>query len=128
MRFNGKWFESVVLLVFCMTPTARADRTVPTALSEQSAACITCHESGMPGLVREWRHSRHYGADIGCYECHVADAKDLDAVDHNGYTISVVVSPKDCAKCHVNEFNEFEASHHAAAGTILGSLDNMLAK
>ncbi len=126
MRFDGKWSVSIGLLILCMTLSVRADRMVPTALSEQSTACITCHEPDMAGLVKEWRHSRHYGADVGCYECHAADPKDLDAVDHNGYTISVIVSPKDCAKCHVNEFNEFEASHHAAAGTILGSLDNML--
>ncbi len=80
----------------------------------------------MPGLVMEWRQSRHFAAKVGCFECHAAAAGDVDAMDHNGHSISVIVSPKDCAKCHPVEAAEFGGSHHADAGAILGSLDNML--
>jgi len=88
--------------------------------------CIECHEADMPGLVREWRASRHYAADVGCFECHGAAETDPDAVEHNGYSIAVIVSPKDCSRCHINEFDQFQKSHHADAGKILGSLDNVL--
>ena len=101
-------------------------RSVPTSLSEASAACVECHETSMPGLVKEWRYSRHFAASVGCFECHGAQAGDADAFDHNGYTIAEVVSPKDCSRCHINEFTQFEASHHANAGMILGSQDNLL--
>jgi len=37
------------------------------------------------------------------------------------------VSPKDCSRCHAREVREFDESHHAKAGRILGSLDNFLA-
>ena len=104
----------------------QATRTVPVQLSDESAACLACHESPLAGLIKEWRYSRHYSGNVGCYECHAAQASDPDAVEHNGYHISVIVSPKDCSKCHINEFTQFEASHHADAGAILGSLDNML--
>jgi hypothetical protein len=80
----------------------------------------------MPGLVREWRSSHHYAADVGCYECHAADPEDADAVEHFDYTIATIVSPKDCSKCHIHEFEQFQKSHHADAGKILGSLDNVL--
>jgi hydroxylamine dehydrogenase len=103
-----------------------SDRIVPGDLSESSQACLECHQSEMPGLVGEWRFSRHFGANVGCYECHGADTKDSDAMDHNGFTISAIVSPKDCSKCHQPEFEQFQASHHADAGKILGSLDNVL--
>jgi len=105
---------------------AQGNRAVPASLSEESASCIECHEADMPGLVKEWRHSRHYAADVACYECHAATPGDADAVEHNGYNIAVIVSPKDCSKCHQQEFDEFQASHHADAGKILGSLDNVL--
>ncbi|MEW6050896.1 MAG: multiheme c-type cytochrome [Candidatus Zixiibacteriota bacterium] len=101
-------------------------RQVPNDLTEASRSCVECHQADMPGLVGEWRYSRHYGANVGCFECHQADPKDADAVEHNGYTIAVIVSPKDCSRCHLTEFDQFQASHHADAGKILGSLDNVL--
>ncbi|MEK7774480.1 MAG: multiheme c-type cytochrome [Candidatus Zixiibacteriota bacterium] len=101
-------------------------RAIPQKLSEASVSCISCHEEQMPGLVREWRYSRHYGANVGCFECHAAEAKDTDAMEHEGHTIAIIVSPKDCSKCHLQEFTEFQGSHHADAGKILGSLDNVL--
>lgn len=110
------------------TPSLQAGpyRSVPSTLSEESASCVECHEEGMPGLVKEWRYSRHYAANVGCYECHAADPKDPDAFEHDGHSIAVIVSPKDCSKCHADEFEEFDKSHHADAGKILGSLDNVL--
>lgn len=101
-------------------------RSVPSALSDSSRSCVECHESDMPGLVREWRYSRHYGANVGCHDCHAAEPDDPDAFEHNDYNIAVIVSPKDCARCHADEAEEFQKSHHADAGKILGSLDNVL--
>ncbi len=113
------------VLILCFS-VGNATRTIPSSLSPESAACVTCHEADMPGLVKEWRHSQHYAADIGCYECHKAEEGDADAMEHDDYLISIIVSPKDCAQCHINEFEEFDNSHHADAGKILGSLDNVL--
>jgi len=114
------------LVLIGATVWAQGYRPVPMSLTEESASCINCHESEMPGLVGEWRHSLHYGANVGCYECHGAYPKDADAFEHNDYYIATIVSPKDCAKCHANEAEQFQASHHANAGKILGSLDNVL--
>ena len=105
---------------------AEAYRTVPVTLSMESTSCVACHETDMPGLVKEWRHSRHYAADVGCFECHQAQTGEPDAVEHQDFLISIVVSPRDCSRCHQTEFDQFEASHHADAGKILGSLDNVL--
>jgi hydroxylamine dehydrogenase len=107
-------------LLLLVAPPAAAE------ITESSAACVACHQDSMPGLAGEWRSSRHYGADVGCHECHAADPKDADAIEHNGFSIAVIVSPKDCSRCHRTEFDQFERSHHADAGAILGSLDNTL--
>jgi len=40
--------------------------------------------------------------------------------------ISTLVTPKDCGRCHQDIAAEFQDSHHAKAGRILGSLDNIL--
>ncbi len=95
--------------------------------SKESQACIRCHQKmATPVVVQQWATSRHAADGIGCYECHQADKADPDALEHNGFTISLLVTPKDCAPCHEQEGKEFAASHHAAAGEILGSLDNVL--
>jgi hypothetical protein len=96
------------------------------ALSEISAECVDCHKEVSPGLYGQWGMSKHFGANVGCYECHGAEASDADAFDHEGWNISIIVSPLDCKKCHEKETEEFMASHHASAGKILGSLDNFL--
>ena len=113
----------VMLLAALMLLQATA---VEAEISEATATCIDCHQELMPGLTGEWRASRHYGADVGCYECHKADPADTDTFEHNGYHVAIIVSPKDCSSCHEREFVEFEKSHHADAGGILGSLDNTL--
>ncbi len=120
----------VIWLLLGMSVTAvfadQTERVIPTRLSDESASCIRCHESLMPGLLSEWRYSRHCAVNVGCYECHAADPKDADAFEHNGSFIALIVSPNDCARCHTDEVTQFEASHHADAGRILGSTDNIL--
>ena len=97
-------------------------------LSEQSEACLACHESGSPGITGQWKLSRHSKTGVGCYECHKASKGDADEFEHNGHLIAIIVSPKDCSACHKREYDEFEASHHSDAARILGSLDNTLAE
>lgn len=99
----------------------------PAPLSEQTQACLGCHGSvATPAAAHEWRDSAHARAGVGCFECHQAAQDSPTGFDHNGFHISVLVSPKDCGRCHAKETREFEASHHAKAGDILGSLDNVL--
>ncbi|MCP4702919.1 MAG: hydroxylamine oxidoreductase [Gammaproteobacteria bacterium] len=97
-------------------------------MSRESATCVSCHREKTPGIYEMWGDSRHFSANVGCYECHKAEPADKDAIRHKDFTISVIVSPKDCAKCHEKETAQFDASHHATAGNILGSLDNVLAE
>lgn len=100
----------------------------PAQLSEETLECIDCHRKETPGLYEQWGASKHYRGNVGCFECHTAERGDPDAFDHYDFRISVIVSPNDCARCHSKEVAEFAGSHHAAAGKILGSLDNVLAE
>lgn len=94
-------------------------------VSEETAQCLTCHESP-PGIVSQWQDSAHWNAGVGCYECHQAAMEDVDALEHYGFTVAVIVSPQDCAQCHPLESAEQEASHHAKAGDILNTKDGLL--
>lgn len=100
----------------------------PSKISEKTRECIECHKEETPVINQQWGASKHYRANVGCYECHQAEKKDEDSFDHYESTISIIVSPKDCARCHDNEVSEFNSSRHSKAARILGSLDNRLAE
>jgi hydroxylamine dehydrogenase len=128
------WYALAALFLAFLNPAMAADTSaLPiTELSKESKECVACHKKQTPSIVQEWGRSKHYGANVGCYECHQADAKDTDAFIHDGKKvkkhISIIVSPKDCARCHEKAVQEMTESHHAKGGRILGSLDNLLAE
>jgi hypothetical protein len=79
-------------------------------------------------LVKEWERSRHAAEEVGCVDCHGAEEGEVDAWQHEGEWISILVTPADCGNCHEREVEEFSTSHHARGGEILASLDNVLAE
>lgn len=101
-------------------------RHVSIPVSSQN--CVKCHQQASPGIIDHWKGSTHAVKGVGCVECHQAQKEDADAFDHYGALIAVVVTPRDCGRCHQTETKEFLASHHARAGNILASLDNFLAE
>lgn len=89
--------------------------------------CISCHQEENPGMYLQWKNSAHGENDIGCLDCHEADAGDVDGFEHNGATVATLVTPKDCGKCHEQQAQETTDSYHAHAGEILESNDAYLA-
>lgn len=100
----------------------------PVVVPASSRQCVDCHAQSTPGQVEHWKGSRHAQKGVGCVECHKAEPDDADAFVHYGATIAAIVTPRDCGQCHPDEAREFAASHHAKAGNILASLDNLLAE
>lgn len=90
--------------------------------------CEGCHRKTSPALVLEWERSLHAQKGIGCVDCHGAKEGDPDAWLHHGRPVSMLVTPKDCAGCHSEQYEQFTASRHARAGEIVNSLDNVLAE
>ena len=93
---------------------------------KEGEECVECHASESPGLYWEWNNSAHGQAGVNCLDCHQAQKGDVDAYEHKEALISVIVTPKDCSRCHTTEFEEMDGSHHAKGGQILASLDNLL--
>jgi hydroxylamine dehydrogenase len=130
------WLWSVGLLMLFMQNMALAalkTQQLPIKeMSKETQACVKCHEKTNPGIVQEWGKSKHYGANVGCYECHAAEKGDVDAYVHDDKkvkkNISILVTPKDCGVCHEKAAHEMTSSRHAKAGHILDSLDNLLAE
>ena len=118
---------STPLLFWEPAPTEGTTFGLP-ELSAESKECVACHKKDNPGLYQQWGESKHYRGNVGCFECHVARESEKDAMKHYDQWISVIVSPKDCGRCHSREVEEFVGSHHSKAGRIMGSLDNVLAE
>lgn len=105
------------------------------SVSDATQECLDCHSVFHPGIVADWRSSRHAQATpaqamavkglarkissthvpdglgatvVGCAECHTLRAQaHADTFEHNGADVHVVVSPDDCATCHLTERTEF---------------------
>ena len=121
-------------------------------VSEATAECLACHESAHPGIINDWRSSRHsmvtpkeaiaveglarkvssenvpeglLNTTVGCAECHTLRPNlHSDTFDHNGYEVHTVVSPEDCAVCHQTEANQYSKNIMSHAHTNLA--DNSL--
>ncbi|MCB1032676.1 MAG: hydroxylamine oxidoreductase, partial [Acidobacteria bacterium] len=98
------------------------------AVPATSKACVDCHGQTTPAIIDHWKGSKHAVSGVACYDCHKADKADADAFEHYGASVAVIVTPRDCSRCHTEVAQEFQRSHHAAAGNILASLDNFLAE
>ncbi|MCP4176529.1 MAG: hypothetical protein GY756_02085 [bacterium] len=123
-------FLAVGLLMICSCSRKENDKinlhTSNAIVTKKTRTCLECHTKKQPGLVGSWKQGAHAKAGVGCYECHSAKKGEKDAFEHYDNTISVIVSPKDCSRCHAQEAEQFLGSHHAKAGEVLGSLDNYL--
>ena len=106
-----------------------------TQVSEDTQTCIECHASLHPGIVADWKKSRHALTTpgealkraslerrisvekvperlaknkVGCAECHTLNPeKHKDTFEHNDYRVHSVVTPQDCATCHGIEVAEY---------------------
>ena len=98
------------------------------AAARAAESCADCHRKHSAALVMEWDRSKHAANGVDCLACHGAEKDNPGSWVHRGERISMIVTPKDCAKCHEKENEQFSRSHHALAGEILASLDNVLAE
>jgi len=86
-------------------------------VSDKSKPCLECHERKGVALkmIEQWKGSKHAEKGIDCIQCHEAKKGDFDAFTCPQSTILVArhPTPKDCAKCHKKEVQEFTESKHA---------------
>ena len=75
-------------------------------MSDLSKSCVECHAKETPGIVADWKNSRHAHVGVSCMDCHSVNADNpmasvkVHPKDSNNH-VSMLVSPKTCAKCLV---------------------------
>ncbi len=122
------FLAALLIVAYQESKRFRIEERLEPVVTAANRGCTDCHRTDNPALVMEWEYSRHAQFGVGCVDCHTAEKGEVDAWQHEGVYVSALVTPKDCAKCHVKQHEEFSRSHHARAGEILASLDNVLAE
>ena len=100
--------------IFEMGPVGSSGDTGESRASAEEDPCIECHSESdvIPGVIEDWENSKHAEEDVSCIDCHEGEESDPDTVRHNGYWVSAIVSPLDCAECHPDEVAENDQSLH----------------
>jgi hypothetical protein len=128
------------LALFCFSLPALAGTA---SLSDSTMQCLDCHMDIHPGIYEDWLSSRHAITTpeaagkakglgrkvssenvpsslaqnaVGCAECHTANpGNHADSFYHNGFEVHTVVTPENCAICHVEERSQFSENIMAHA-------------
>jgi hypothetical protein len=113
---------------------------VTRGLTEAGRNCITCHRDINPGIVNDWKQSRHGHVGVSCVDCHAVPADSPMALQHEDVfdmseydsslldrdvLISVLVPPSTCARCHAMEHEQFTSSGHFRAYHQIIPKDNL---
>lgn len=121
--------------IAALTLTLAAGPARSAGVSAATEECIGCHAEVTPGIVGDWRASRHSKVTpaeglakpalerrisaaaapegtaervVGCAECHTRNPdQHADSFEHNGHRVHIVVSPEDCAACHPVERGQY---------------------
>ncbi len=97
--------------------------TVGHAIAEPGSTdrCVGCHSNNdvMPALFEQYQRSKHFESTVGCLDCHAAEEGDVDAFEHHGGLISIIVSPRDCERCHEAVVEQFNRSAHVGARVLV---------
>lgn len=80
------------------------------ATEQGGDACVDCHSKVTPGVVTDWKVSRHANSGITCSTCH--------GTDHNSATDANKAKVADmdtCAQCHAERAHQFAKGLHGMA-------------
>ena len=120
LQFFSRLTLSAIILAFCSLANAGKVTLDKSEWGiEGGKECISCHKKSSKGLATQWEESAHGKAGMNCLDCHQADIADDDAITHEGEVIATIVSPKDCGRCHVTEYEQQKGSVHANAAVLI---------
>ena len=75
---------------------------------EGGALCVSCHEKVTPGIVSDWKLSRHRVNDVDCSVCHGSEHTTADDARE-----AKIPTPDTCGGCHQSQHEQFARGKHA---------------
>ena len=104
---------AVVLLTLSFAEGMKETQIIAEPEFNMADPCIACHISVTPGILHSFGKSKHMENNVNCQACHTAHSDDPTGINHNGYKITAVPSPKYCQECHPKEVAQNNNSKHA---------------
>lgn len=93
-------------------PAAPAGSAAASVAATAEATCLPCHEQLQPGIVADWRLSRHSRVEVGCDACHgTGHTTAHDAAKARHPTVQT------CQRCHELQSAQFRDGDHSRAWT-----------
>ncbi len=87
------------------------------AVPADASECVDCHTRTTPGIVNDWKISRHGAIGLDCAACH--GNKHHSAVDA---ALAQIPGPETCAPCHAERVRQYQAGKHALAWAAMNSM------
>ncbi len=100
----------VALPVFFIALIAAWNPVATVPVSADTDVCLDCHEDLSPGIVSDWKASRHYQESVLCEDCHGSGHKTAEDV----YLVDLP-TPDMCADCHEDRVEQYKEGKHALA-------------
>ena len=80
----------------------------PARAGDKADACVQCHTKVTPGVVGDWKLSKHSGEGVGCSDCHGdAHKTATDAAK------AVMPTADKCGECHEERVEQYKKGKHA---------------
>lgn len=80
-------------------------------------ACVDCHAKDSPGVVADWKSSRHSEMGVSCAMCHGTGHKNADDAERAN-----MPTAETRGGCHANRLEEFSKGKHAFAWAALNAM------
>lgn len=97
---------------------------IPAGAGAQTDGCVACHLEETPGVVADWRLSKHADMGVGCTTCHGEGDHDADDMGR----IDKIPTPETCAACHAQQVDQFSAGKHALAWAAMNAMPSIHAQ
>ncbi len=123
---------ALLIVAYVESGKLRPEKRPSIRISKENRYCIDCHKrKGVaPKTIEQWEMSLHAVKGVGCVECHIdpnipSEQASFDAFKcpESEVWIGRHPTPKDCARCHKKEVEEFTKSKHAYAFYLFANAD-----
>ncbi len=82
------------------------------SIAAAAQECVDCHQKVTPGIVKEWRLSKHSQNEITCAACHGSGHSKMEDAAN-----AEIPTPDTCNMCHKDKVTQFKAGKHSKAWT-----------